>query len=99
MSVKKTDKEDKPEKLEYIVWHDASGADGWVRKSWLIEQGHGVAEIHMVGFLVKEDKDCVTYTMGIDTTNGNYSAFISIPKAWIKSRAHLKGSKLTAKAS
>lgn len=89
-----SDKKDKVETLEYIVWHDAQGGDGWVSKRWLKEKGHGVSEIHMVGFLVKEDKDVVTYSMGIDTTNNNYSAFISIPKAWIKSRSPLKGSKL-----
>jgi hypothetical protein len=74
----------------FIRWIDATGADGWVRASKLIEDENKLAEIETIGYLVHEDKQSITLTMAKDISNGNCGAYMSIPKVCITKRKLIK---------
>lgn len=76
----------KEPKIIMVKWMDASGADGWVRASKLIEDDNRLAEIETIGYLVHEDKQSITLTMAKDLSNSNCGAYMCIPKVCITKR-------------
>lgn len=78
----------KQHQLLEIVWQDASGADGWIEASRLINSST-IITIHTVGYLVKEDTESITLTMALNPEGSQYGAFMHIPKVNVKKRKKL----------
>jgi hypothetical protein len=74
------------QRVIYIEWKDATGAQGWHAKEAELE----LAAIKSVGWLIRETKNAVSITTGIAVADGGYMGIQSIPKACIIKRRYIK---------
>lgn len=68
-------------KIIYVVWRDASYG-----QSEVDVQDTGLVELHEVGFLLKEDDDCVVISMEEQDNATSTRNWVAVPKSCITRR-------------
>ena len=76
----------KRKKLVLIEWLDAATRDEWTGED---DMDITPPTCITVGHLVEERKDAIAVALSHDPENGNFSSWITIPKAMIKKRQTL----------
>ena len=77
------------DKAEWIYWHDASRwSGGWRDADTMRKQNTSM--IHTLGFVLREDKECVVVAQSLDIEHSNVDGVITIPKSTICDRWTLK---------
>lgn len=74
-------------KLIYVEWVDAVASSGWEKH----EEAESIHLCRSIGYVVKEDKDCLILASTISQDQNNCR--IAIPKAWIKKKRNFNGIK------
>lgn len=71
----------------FVEWKDASNMPGWISPE---DEMPPLVHIQSVGWLVKENKEAIWISTGVDYTRGGWTGLIAIPKGWIKKRRYVK---------
>ncbi len=74
-------------KAIYIEWKDAEDCNEWED---INEIPNSLPLIKEVGWLIKENKECIIICRDYDDKNQKVAGRITIPKAWIKKRKIIK---------